>query len=143
MASTTRSSILPLLRDYAPRLTRHFFSCKPCPNSIHSKASRRYASARTKPETSRYRSTKQTPFLKAFRSQSTAAHLVEEQGPLLGRLRTDAATAVVLPKDSPRAKSRSFPDVSSKAAGWWLIGAAGSVYAIVVLGGLTRLTESG
>ena len=46
-------------------------------------------------------------------------------------------------REESQANSGSFPKISSKAAGWWLIGAAGSVYAIVVLGGLTRLTESG
>lgn len=36
-----------------------------------------------------------------------------------------------------------FPDISSKPVGYWLIGSAGLVFGIVVLGGLTRLTESG
>lgn len=36
-----------------------------------------------------------------------------------------------------------FPDTSSKSVGYWLIGSAGLVFGIVVLGGLTRLTESG
>ena len=31
----------------------------------------------------------------------------------------------------------------SRRVGWWLLGTAGLVYSIVVLGGLTRLTESG
>lgn len=33
--------------------------------------------------------------------------------------------------------------VSHSAVGWWLIGTSGLVFGIVVLGGLTRLTESG
>lgn len=36
-----------------------------------------------------------------------------------------------------------FPDISSKPVGYWLIGSAGLVFGIVILGGLTRLTESG
>lgn len=40
-------------------------------------------------------------------------------------------------------KRHFFPETSSKAVGYWLIGSAGLVFGIVVLGGLTRLTESG
>ena len=36
-----------------------------------------------------------------------------------------------------------FPESSSPAVGYWLLGSAGLVFGIVVLGGLTRLTESG
>ena len=39
--------------------------------------------------------------------------------------------------------SSSFPEVSSKAVAYWLLGSAASVFGIVVFGGLTRLTESG
>ncbi|RPA96832.1 COX15-CtaA-domain-containing protein [Choiromyces venosus 120613-1] len=42
------------------------------------------------------------------------------------------------------AKARPFfPDISSRTVGYWLLGSAGLVFGIVVLGGLTRLTESG
>lgn len=40
-------------------------------------------------------------------------------------------------------KGRSRPMNSSKTVGYWLIGSAGLVFGIVVVGGLTRLTESG
>ncbi|KAI0477193.1 cytochrome c oxidase assembly protein COX15 [Xylariaceae sp. FL0804] len=40
-------------------------------------------------------------------------------------------------------KRRAFPETSSKAVAYWLIGSAVSVFGIVVFGGLTRLTESG
>ena len=36
-----------------------------------------------------------------------------------------------------------FPDSSSNAVAYWLLGSAASVFGIVVFGGLTRLTESG
>jgi cytochrome c oxidase assembly protein subunit 15 len=36
-----------------------------------------------------------------------------------------------------------WPDISDKKAGIWLLGSATLVFGIVVLGGLTRLTESG
>lgn len=41
------------------------------------------------------------------------------------------------------AKSRSFPETSSKGVAYWLLGSAVSVFGIVVFGGLTRMTESG
>lgn len=47
-------------------------------------------------------------------------------------------------RDAAGKKARPFfPDISSKPVGYWLIGSAGLVFGIVVLGGLTRLTESG
>ncbi|KAF3903264.1 hypothetical protein ABW20_dc0107739 [Dactylellina cionopaga] len=40
-------------------------------------------------------------------------------------------------------KKSSFPETSERVVGFWLLGSAGLVFAIVVIGGLTRLTESG
>ncbi|KAJ6256195.1 hypothetical protein Dda_9030 [Drechslerella dactyloides] len=40
-------------------------------------------------------------------------------------------------------KKKGFPDISDRIVGFWLLGSAGLVFAIVVVGGLTRLTESG
>uniref|UniRef100_A0A060SZ01 ARAD1C04840p n=1 Tax=Blastobotrys adeninivorans TaxID=409370 RepID=A0A060SZ01_BLAAD len=40
-------------------------------------------------------------------------------------------------------KKRGLPMNSSNTVGYWLVGSAGLVFGIVVLGGLTRLTESG
>ncbi|TKA46320.1 hypothetical protein B0A49_12724, partial [Cryomyces minteri] len=42
-----------------------------------------------------------------------------------------------------QAKTTFWPETSSKAAGYWLLGSAASVFGLVVFGGLTRLTESG
>ncbi|GEQ72099.1 hypothetical protein JCM33374_g5785 [Metschnikowia sp. JCM 33374] len=38
---------------------------------------------------------------------------------------------------------KAYPAISSKAAGYWLICTSGLIFGIVVVGGLTRLTESG
>lgn len=46
-----------------------------------------------------------------------------------------------LPRDPPR--GRWFPVISDRIVGYWLLGSAGLVFGIVVLGGFTRLTESG
>ena len=39
--------------------------------------------------------------------------------------------------------ARYFPEASDKVVAYWLLGSAASVFGLVVLGGLTRLTESG
>ena len=48
---------------------------------------------------------------------------------------TSAVTAAVA--------SAAVPEVASRAVGWWLIGTSASVFAMVVVGGITRLTRSG
>lgn len=45
--------------------------------------------------------------------------------------------------DKTKSKKKAFPEVTSKSVAYWLLGSAASVFGIVVLGGLTRLTESG
>lgn len=45
--------------------------------------------------------------------------------------------------DSASVNQSGFPNVTSKAVAYWLLGSAASVFGIVVFGGLTRLTESG
>ena len=42
-----------------------------------------------------------------------------------------------------KARTSHFPDTNSNVVAYWLLGSAASVFGIVVLGGLTRLTESG
>lgn len=62
----------------------------------------------------------------------------------LGSLADGFARGQQVMKDAANKKAKSFfPDISSRAVGYWLIGSAGLVFGIVVLGGLTRLTESG
>ncbi|KAJ9151349.1 COX15-CtaA-domain-containing protein [Pleurostoma richardsiae] len=54
-----------------------------------------------------------------------------------------AAAAKPAASAAGQATKRAFPETSSKAVGYWLIGSAASVFGIVIFGGLTRLTESG
>lgn len=130
-------SILPLLRQAAPRLSRHFFAtCRQCtqtqprPARLHTRVAAH----------AQFKSKGQSAFLKAFRSQSTVA---SNDGPIsrlaeLGRIAQDAAA-----KAKPQPKDAFFPLASRRVVGWWLLGSAASVFGIVVFGGLTRLTESG
>lgn len=46
-------------------------------------------------------------------------------------------------KAKPRQEKKFFPETSTNGVAYWLLASAGSVFGIVVFGGLTRLTESG
>lgn len=73
----------------------------------------------------------------------TAATVKAPESPL-GGLANGFARGQQAIKNAAEKKARPFfPDISSKGVGYWLIGSAGLVFGIVVLGGLTRLTESG
>ena len=148
-------SLLPLLRRAAPRLSRHFFPGPQCLHNTRTTTGKvRIHSTGSRIE-SIHKSTRQTPFLKAFRSgsrsQSTAAPSISEIGSrqsgghgILGNLRRKAAQEGKT-ADGSGAKKREgfFPAISDKTVAYWLLASAASVYGMVVLGGLTRLTESG
>lgn len=63
-------------------------------------------------------------------AKSTAAPTLEDAADLANNVKEEA-------------KSSSFPEENSKSVAYWLLGSAASVFGIVILGGLTRLTESG
>lgn len=104
---------------------------------------RRCLSQQTKAASKTFKSTRQTPFLTAFR-QSRAQSSITAPPPStspLGALGRNIG-AVVRPAP-PTASASSFPATNSNSVGYWLLGSAVSVFGIVVFGGLTRLTESG
>lgn len=73
----------------------------------------------------------------------TAAGTKAPESPL-GGLADNIARGQQVIRDAAEKKAKPlFPDISSKGVGYWLIGSAGLVFGIVILGGLTRLTESG
>ena len=130
----------PLLRQLAPNLSRHFFQgCRrQCPRrQLHNNLHRS--------PTQSFESLKNTPFLQAFRSQSTTV----QSGALssiadLGRARAGQIAGMAsLSGKSPAEKGGYFPKITRSTVAWWLYGSAASVFGIVVFGGLTRLTESG
>ncbi|EGW30340.1 uncharacterized protein SPAPADRAFT_63195 [Spathaspora passalidarum NRRL Y-27907] len=55
----------------------------------------------------------------------------------------DATTISDIPKIKLSIPKPESPSTSPRSVGWWLVGTSGLVFAIVVIGGLTRLTESG
>lgn len=141
----TAFSLHPLLRQAAPNLSRRFFACRHCPSTTFI----RHATTKTSPSRAAFKATRHTPFLDAFRCQSTAtASLVENANPVkvLERAKQAATRArndVTNDVEAVKKGKRFFPTISSTVVGWWLLGSAASVFGIVVLGGLTRLTESG
>ena len=122
----------PLLRRVAPRLSREFFTCQACGKASPPPGLR-----------PQFESVRQTPFLQAFRSQTTQApkHAVDNTTSPLGAL--SGTIGVKSAANRAKPKSNSFPEISDKAVAYWLLGSAASVFGIVVFGGLTRLTESG
>lgn len=118
----------------AERLLQDAFVCRRC---IHQQS-------RTPPA---YRSLRETPFLKAFRSRGPAQFRSQSSvtsptsSSPLGALGKSISKAEI-PSGSTH-KASSWPETSSKSVAYWLLGSAASVFGIVVFGGLTRLTESG
>lgn len=129
------ASILPALRQAAPRLTRQLFQCSRhhCPVSLGI----------------RPRLTQKAPFpstyARSFRSSPSHASPTIANDVGVGTRDSSPLSSLsksILAK-STGAKIRFFPKTSEKIVAYWLLGSAASVFGIVVFGGLTRLTESG
>lgn len=137
---------LPLLRRAAPRLSREFFTCQAHghigpPRAKHLAAQTTRASIAGRVQ-SQARFFSQNSRLLSGRRQSTLSAV----NGTINRLEAEAAAAsnATAPTSAGAAKRTGFfPKTSSKAAAYWLLASAASVFGIVVFGGLTRLTESG
>lgn len=88
-------------------------------------------------------------FLRAAsrRYESTTAQ-APPANPLAGKVSAAATelkaqSTAASSSSSSSSQSSSFPDATSKSVGIFLLASAASVFGIVILGGLTRLTESG
>ena len=135
-------SLHSLLKRAAPRLSRHFFEfkqcsrkdvCRPARSRLYSQASVRFP--------------RQTPFLQAFRSQSTSSPVLSKPSTIdaIGEAarRVPRSPRWTLPAPSPAEKANYYPKTTRSIVAYWLLGSAASVFGLVVFGGLTRLTESG
>ncbi|KAH8590609.1 putative cytochrome c oxidase assembly protein [Bisporella sp. PMI_857] len=120
------ASIFPGIRRAAPKLTRDFFICHQC----MSKTS----------QTARLSQIHKSAFPKNIRFNSTAS---APSGSPLGALGRSIAFEPAHKASTRVTGRKSFPETSSKSVAYWLLASAGSVFGIVVFGGLTRLTESG
>ncbi|KAB5543008.1 cytochrome oxidase assembly protein-domain-containing protein [Coniochaeta sp. 2T2.1] len=127
------ASFQPGIRRAIAQLSRSSFICRQClrsqrpfspsssPSPILSSlrvASRRYESTVSQPAPTSSLAGKVTAAAKELKAQSAS-------------------------QSSSKSSSSSFPDHNSKSVGIFLIASAASVFGIIVLGGLTRLTESG
>jgi len=54
-----------------------------------------------------------------------------------------ASNATLVADGATAGEEAAAPAIAPRSVGWWLLASAGLIYAVVVVGGLTRLTESG
>ncbi|KAI6877030.1 COX15-CtaA-domain-containing protein, partial [Hortaea werneckii] len=142
---------LRLAVKHASRTSHPAFTCRRClhnqprqsppaPSSNSSGSSRTWDS---------FPSRRQTPFLTAFktpdrlflRSQSSSATAPSSLGALSQTIGQSSSARAANATSS--SSSSSWPNHTPRSVGYFLLLSATSVFGIVVLGGLTRLTESG
>ncbi|KAL1520337.1 hypothetical protein AB1Y20_021927 [Prymnesium parvum] len=79
-----------------------------------------------------------TPARLGFRARSTLA------APSTGGLgRAGSTLSQAIPSQVPSATAATAAEPTPRIVGWWLLGCSASVFAMVVVGGITRLTRSG
>ncbi|TVY62799.1 Electron transfer protein [Lachnellula suecica] len=131
------ASLLPSLRRAAPRLSKDFFVCYHCMKNqrltpqklqlpIKSNASR----------TIRFNSSAAALPPRGSKTKKTSPLSSLSQTIVKGEGQKIAARPA-------KTRKQFFPETSSNGVAYWLLASAGSVFGIVVFGGLTRLTESG
>ncbi|TVY19880.1 Cytochrome c oxidase assembly protein COX15 [Lachnellula arida] len=127
------ASLIPGLRRAAPRLSKDFFICHQC-----LKHSRPRLQLPIKANPSRNI---------RFNSSTTALPEHASASPLssLNKTISSAERQKIAAEGHAKANGKKsfFPETSSNTVAYWLLASAGSVFGIVVFGGLTRLTESG
>jgi heme a synthase len=126
------ASFLPGLRRAAPRLANDFFICHHC---------KKYA----RPAARQIKIPGKANLSRTIRFNSSAPtfpELVPKKTSPLSSL-SQTISNVEKERANGGAKKGFFPETSSNAVAYWLLASAGSVFGIVVFGGLTRLTESG
>lgn len=126
------ASFLPGLRRAAPRLANDFFICHHC---------KKYA----RPAARQIKIPGKANLSRTIRFNSSAPTFPELAPKKTSPLSSLSQTISNAEKERTKggAKKGFFPETSSNAVAYWLLASAGSVFGIVVFGGLTRLTESG
>ena len=129
--SSPMASFLPGLRRAAPRLATDFFICHHCQKFARPAARQIKFPGKANPS-------------RTIRFNSNAATLPGILSKKTSPLTSLSQTISNAEKEKAKgAKKAFFPETSSNAVAYWLLASAGSVFGIVVFGGLTRLTESG
>jgi heme a synthase len=129
---SSMASFLPGLRRAAPRLANDFFICQCC---------QKYA----RPAAPQLKIPVKANISRTIRFNSSAATFPEVVQKKTSPLSSLSQTISSAEKERAKggAKKGFFPETSSNTVAYWLLASAGSVFGIVVFGGLTRLTESG
>ena len=127
------ASLLPALRQAAPRLTRKLFECSHHPSSFRVGLRTQGIGAASE-QAFNPRTLIRWPSRSVSGFTQDVGTFSERSSPLgsLGRSFQDSGS-----------RPNRFPETSTKTVAYWLLGSAASVFGIVVFGGLTRLTESG
>lgn len=162
----------PLLRSHAPRLSKEFFTCRPCiirtQNYASTSAFRKsFFAPGNAVNTISLRARARGAFASGLRNyaseSSKPSHPVNSPKPAkpLGMVNSSQAAESPNPSQPPKSAQPAaapavaragapkrkptpvFPAVTDKKVAYWLLASAASVFGIVVFGGLTRLTESG
>lgn len=144
-------SSAPFFRSLAPSAARNFFHANnrcllrvpPSAPSTSTGACRAFGAGRTG-RTGRTSWIGRTDY--AGQLSSVAGHLSGVRNVFVAqvrRLSAETEAAAGAKTGNANVSKTSWPDVSSKGVGYFLLGSAASVFGIVVFGGLTRLTESG
>ena len=131
------TSILPILRDAAPRLSKQLFR-----SNCHRSEARGLQSLAFRPRLT----LNAIPLLRRSFKSTQWRSLEASFGknvtrPLSSALRISNKEPIL--RKGNGARKSMFPQVSEKIVAYWFLGSAASVFGIVVFGGLTRLTESG
>lgn len=125
------------LRGFGLRISStELFTCRQCLRQ-RTRSTRLFSSRGAAPQTTFQKPTRVSSYYNILRQNFKVS-----SNPRLASMSTATASQQTIAQKAKAAKSR-FPDVSSKAVAFWLLGSAASVFGIVIFGGLTRLTESG
>ena len=130
MSAFRSPTFIARLRAAAPNLSRDLLAGPPCAQRYSQKHSLLRQWIKKSSKGAVYQN---TSFRTAFKGAKRSLSTVALPGP--------TSTATISAHSTT--KARFFPETSSNAVAYWLLASAGSVFGIVVFGGLTRLTESG
>ena len=137
----TMASLLSSLRRAGPKLTNDFFICQRCLRQSPSVLSK--VKTPGKLNLSRnIRFNSNTAFADSAATRKTPLSNLSETI-YISQKAAEKAAQEASRKGASEGKKGFWPELSSNAVGYWLLASAGSVFGIVVFGGLTRLTESG
>ncbi|KAK0120291.1 Cytochrome c oxidase assembly protein cox15 [Cadophora gregata] len=132
--------LLSSLRRTGPKITNDFFICQRCLRQSPSILSKVKTPGKLNLSRS-IRFNSNTAFADAAASKKSPLSNLSETIYISKKAAEKAAQEAR--RGASEGKKGFWPETSSNAVGYWLLASAGSVFGIVVFGGLTRLTESG